>query len=192
MTIELLISVCLGVGLAASVGFRVFLPLLVLSIAAHYDVLPLNDSWQWLGEFPALFTLAIATVLEIFGYFIPWFDNILDTVGIPLAAVAGTAVMLATMADIDPLIKWTMAIIAGGGTASVISGATGSTRAVSTASTGGLGNPLVATVETAGATALSIVSVFLPILAGVIAIATLVFIRSLYKKLFQKKKTKQL
>lgn len=189
MTAELLISICLGIGLAASVGFRIFLPLLVLSIATYYDVVPLQDSWQWIGQFPALMTIGIATILEILGYFIPWFDNVLDSIAIPLAAIAGTAVMLATMVEVDTYIRWTLAIIAGGGTASIISIAAGSTRAASSASTGGLGNPIVATVETLGATALSVISVFVPILAAIIAVTTLVLVRSLYKKLFRKKRT---
>ncbi|MDH3699391.1 MAG: DUF4126 domain-containing protein, partial [Flavobacteriaceae bacterium] len=96
MTSETIISIFLGVGLAASVGFRVFLPLFALSLAAYFGVWELNDNWQWIGSLAALITLGAATIIEIFAYFIPWFDNLLDSIAVPLAAIAGTAVMVST------------------------------------------------------------------------------------------------
>ena len=87
MTAETLISVFLGVGLAASVGFRVFLPLFALSLAAYFGVWELNESWQWIGSTAALVTLGVATLVEIFGYYIPYLDNLLDSIAVPLAAM---------------------------------------------------------------------------------------------------------
>ena len=90
MTSETVISIFLGVGLAASAGFRVFLPLFALSLAGYFGVWELNANWQWIGSLAAVLTLGIATVVEVFAYFIPWVDNALDSIAIPLAAVAGT------------------------------------------------------------------------------------------------------
>ena len=160
--LEIIISIFLGVGLAAAVGFRVFLPLLILSLAGFYDYIPLNENWEWAGSLTAVITLGVATFVEIFGYYIPWFDNLLDTIAIPLAAVAGTAVMVATVGDMNPVITWALAIIAGGGTAVAIKGNASALRLTSTATTGGIANPVVATVETGTATVMSLASVFLP------------------------------
>lgn len=171
---ETMISIFLGIGLAASVGFRVFVPLFALSLAAYLDFIPLNDSWQWIGSMTALITLGIATVLEIFAYYIPWVDNLLDTIAVPLAAIAGTAVMVSTAANLDPIITWALAIIAGGGTAAAIKGTAATTRATSTATTGGIGNPVVATVETGGATAMTVLSFFIPVIAVVVAVLLLI------------------
>ena len=91
MDTQSILSIFLGIGLAASVGFRVFLPMFALSLAAHFNAWELNDSWIWIGSWPALITLGVAMFLEIFAYFIPWFDNLLDSIAIPLAAIAGTA-----------------------------------------------------------------------------------------------------
>jgi hypothetical protein len=121
-TFDIIISIFLGIGLAAAVGFRVFLPLLVLSLAGYFDIIPLNDSWQWAGSLVAVIIMGVATLIEIGGYYIPWVDNALDTIAIPLAAIAGTAVMVATMAELDPVVTWALAIIAGGGTAAAIKG----------------------------------------------------------------------
>lgn len=182
MTIETIISICLGVGLAASVGFRVFLPLFALSLAAYFDVWELNESWQWIGSKAALITLGVATLVEIFAYFIPYVDNLLDSITVPLAALAGTAVMVSTVADLSPVITWSLAIIAGGGTAAAIAGSSSTTRLASTATTGGLANPVVSTIETGTSVVMSVVSIFMPIVAIVLVIILLFIIFRVYKK----------
>ncbi len=189
MTAETVLSIFLGLGLAASVGFRVFLPLFALSLAAFFDVWQLNENWEWIGSLAAVLTLGIATVVEIFAYFIPWFDNILDSLALPLATIAGTAVMVSTVVGLDPLVTWSLAVIAGGGSATAIKGAGATSRLVSTASTGGLANPIVTTVETSAAAFVSIASIFAPILAGVLVVLILFIILRIYRKLRPKAKT---
>ncbi|RNC88608.1 MAG: DUF4126 domain-containing protein [Allomuricauda sp.] len=183
MTTETVISIFLGIGLAASTGFRVFLPLFALSLAAYFGVWDLNENWAWIGSLAALLTLGIATLAEIFAYFIPWVDNALDSLAIPLAAIAGTAVMVSTIADLDPVVTWSLAIIAGGGTATAIKGANAAGRLTSTATTGGIANPVVSTVETGTAVAVSTASIFAPVLGVVLVIIILIFIFSIYRKL---------
>lgn len=187
MTSETIISIFLGMGLAASVGFRVFLPLFFLSLASYFGIWELNESWQWIGSLAAVVALGVATLVEIFAYFIPWVDHLLDSVAIPLAAIAGTAVMVSTVADLDPVITWSLAIIAGGGTATAIKGAGAASRVASTATTGGLANPLVSTVETGTAVLVSTASIFAPILAAILVIIILVIIFRIYRKLRPKK-----
>lgn len=183
MTTETIISICLGIGLAASVGFRVFLPLFALSLASYFGVWELNESWQWIGSSAALITLGVATIIEIFGYYIPYIDNLLDSIAIPLAAIAGTAVMVSTVADLSPVITWALAIIAGGGTAAAISGISSATRLTSTVSTAGFANPVVSTVETGTAMVMSIVSIFLPVLGFILVLIVFYIIFKLYKKI---------
>lgn len=189
MTLDTVISIFLGVGLAASAGFRVFLPLFALSLAAYSGVWELNESWVWIGSLTAVLTLGIATVIEIFAYFIPWVDNLLDSIALPLAAIAGTAVMVSTVANLDPVVTWSLAIIAGGGTASAIKGANAAGRLTSTATTGGIANPVVATVETGTAAVVSAASIFAPTFAAILVIAILFFIFSIYRKLRPKSKS---
>ena len=117
--LDVLVSIALGIGLAAAVGFRVFLPLLVVSIAGYSGYLPLSDSFSWLATLPALLMLGVAAILEIAAYYIPGVDNLLDTIATPAALVAGTVVAAAVMADLPPLVKWTTAVIAGGGAAGI-------------------------------------------------------------------------
>lgn len=181
-------SILLGIGLAASVGFRVFVPLFALSIASHYHIIPLNESWEWVGGTPAMIALGLATLLEIVGYLIPWFDNILDTIAVPLAAVAGTAVMLSTAAGLDPLVTWSLAIIAGGGTATAIKASTSTTRLASTATTGGVANPIVSTVETGSSIVMSILAFVAPVLAILVVIVILWLMFKVFKWFKPRKK----
>ena len=183
MSSETVISIFLGVGLAASAGFRVFLPLFALSLASYFNVWELNDSWEWIGGLAAVLTLGVATFVEVFAYFIPWVDNALDTISLPLAAIAGTAVMVSTIADLDPVITWSLAIIAGGGTASAIKGANAAGRLTSTATTGGIANPIVSTMETGTAVVVSTASIFFPIVAAVLVIIILAVIFRIYRSI---------
>ncbi len=187
MTTETVLSIFLGIGLAASVGFRVFLPLFALSLTSYFTDFDLNESWQWIGSLAAVITLGVATLVEIFGYYIPWVDNVLDSLAVPLAAVAGTAVMVSTVAGLDPVVTWSLAIIAGGGTATAIKGAGATSRLASTATTGGVANPIVSTVETGTAVAVTTASIFAPVLGIILVILILVIIFSIYRKLRPKR-----
>ena len=163
--LDVLVSIALGVGLAAAVGFRVFLPLLVVSIAGYSGYLPLSDSFSWLATLPALLMLGVAAILEIAAYYIPGVDNLLDTIATPAALVAGTVVAAAVMADLPPLVKWTTAVIAGGGAAGITQAVTGLLRAKSTVTTGGLGNAAIATGELGGSLLTSLLALFMPLVA---------------------------
>tara|TARA_Y100001933_G_scaffold201929_1_gene203635 strand:- start:17312 stop:17884 length:573 start_codon:yes stop_codon:yes gene_type:complete len=185
---DTIISLFLGIGLAASVGFRVFLPLFALSFAAYLGVWDLNENWQWIGSLTALITLGVATIVEIFAYFIPWVDNVLDSIAIPLAGIAGTAVVVSTAANLDPVVTWSLAIIAGGGTATAIKGANAAGRLTSTGTTGGLANPLVSTVETGAAVAVSTASILVPPIAAILVIIILLVIFRIYRKIRPKAK----
>jgi len=187
MNPETIFSILIGIGLAASVGFRIFVPLFALSIATHFNVIPLNESWEWIGSSTAIIALGIATVVEIAAYLIPWLDNLLDSIAIPLAAIAGTAVMVSTVTDLDPVITWALAIIAGGGTATAIKTSTSTTRLASTASTAGIANPVISTVETGTSIIMSILSFVFPILA-VILVLVIFWVIFMVLKLFRKKK----
>jgi hypothetical protein len=182
MASETLISIFLGVGLAASVGFRIFLPLFVLSLASYFGLWDLNENWEWIGSLTAVIALGVAMIIEIGAYFIPWVDHLLDSIAIPLAAIAGTAVMVATAANLDPLVTWSLAIIAGGGTATAIKGASATGRLASTGTTGGLGNPLLTTFETGTAVVVSMASIFAPILAGILVLFIFFALFWIYKK----------
>jgi hypothetical protein len=173
---EQLLSICVGIGLSAACGFRVFVPLLVMSIASLSGHLSLAHGFGWIGTYPALVSFAVATCFEIGGYYIPWLDHLLDTLATPAAIVAGTIITASAVTDMSPFLKWTLAVIAGGGAAGIVQSATVLTRGASTITTAGFANPVVATLELAGATITSVLAVVAPILALVFIAAAMIFI----------------
>lgn len=187
MNTDTIISIFLGIGLSASVGFRVFVPLFALSLAAHFNLWELNDSWQWIGSLVAVVTFGVATVVEVFGYYIPYIDHALDTIAIPLATIAGVMVMVSTVADLSPVVTWALAIIAGGGTAGAIAGGSGVARLASTATTGGLANPVVSSIETSSALGMTVLSLFLPTIAFILVVLILFFVYKRFKKIRRSK-----
>jgi hypothetical protein len=180
---ETALSICVGIGLSAACGFRVFVPLLVMSIASLSGHMTLAHGFAWIGTYPALVSLSVATCIEIAGYYVPWLDHLLDTLATPASIVAGTIVTASAVGDMSPFLKWTVAVIAGGGAAGLVQGATVMTRAASTATTGGLANPLLSTLELAGATLTSILAIVAPVVAVLLLISIMVFLgRKLIKR----------
>jgi len=165
---EIVLGLAAGIGLSAATGFRIFVPFLVMSAAAHSGHLDLSPGFDWLGSMPALIALSVATVLEITAYYVPWLDNLLDTVATPAAVVAGTIATAAVVGDMSPFLRWTIAAIAGGGVAGIIQTSTTLLRGTSSLTTGGLANPLVATGELAGSAATSVMALSLPVIGLVI------------------------
>lgn len=165
-----LLPAALGIGLAAATGFRVFIPLLAAGLAMRAGYVPAGDTFAWAATTPALIMLAVAAAVEVVAYYVPLLDNLLDTVATPAAVVAGVCVSAAMMTDLPPMLKWTLAIIAGGGVAGATQSATALLRGASTVTTGGLGNPVLATGELLGAIAISVLAILLPWIALLIAV----------------------
>ena len=184
LTGNTVLSLFLGVGLAAASGFRVFLPLFILSLTANLagNFIQIDESLSWVGSWPALITLGVAMIVEIGAYYVPIIDNMLDTISIPLAGLAGTFAVGATLVEMNEVATWALAIIAGGGTAAAISSTTATARAVSTTTTGGIGNFLVNTGETIGALFLSITAIVLAPLAFIIAIILLLVVIKVWRR----------
>jgi Domain of unknown function (DUF4126) len=187
--IELALSVALGIALAAASGFRIFLPLLVASITAYGGHLPLSDGFAWLGTLPAVLMLSVAAIVEVLAFYIPGVDNLLDAVAAPGAVVAGIVISAAAMTDVSPMLKWALAIVAGGGAAGLTQAATTFIRAHSTVLTAGLGNPVVATAELAGATVISILAVAAPVIALGAVLAVLLLAYRLMRRIRREKGT---
>lgn len=184
---EWMFSLVVGIGLSAACGFRVFVPMLIMSIAARTGHLELADSFAWIATTPALAAFSAATMLEIGGYYIPWLDNLLDALTTPCAVVAGIIASGAMVTELDPMLHWTLAVVAGGGSATLVQVGTGALRQASALTTAGLGNPIVSTAELGGSLLLSIFAILLPFLA--LALVMLLFYFSIkgLKKLLSKK-----
>jgi hypothetical protein len=170
---ETLVTVLIGISLSAAAGLRLLIPFLAMSLAALLGHFPLADNLQWLDTPTALEGLGIAVAIETLIYYIPWLDHFLDLIALPTAMVAGTLITAAFSADLDlqPFWQWSLAIIAGGGTAGAMKGLSGLTRIVSTATTGGLANFIVTTLELLAALGISVLAIAVPTLAMVCVVS---------------------
>jgi hypothetical protein len=172
---ETILGLCIGVGLSAACGFRVFVPLLVMSIATMMGWFEPSKGFEWLAMPSVCLALAVATVCEVAAYYIPWVDNALDTVATPAAMIAGTLTTMAVSSgEMSQFAGWAAAIIVGGGTAGVVQMSTVAARGVSTATTGGLGNFVVAPGEWIGAILLSVSALLVPALVAIVVVIAVI------------------
>lgn len=169
-------SLCIGLGLSASCGFRVFVPLLVANVAALVGIIPLAENMTWLGSWTAFACLATATVVEIVAYYIPWIDNMLDTITTPSAMIAGTMLTASVLTGLDPTWQWGLGIIVGGGSAGATQLGTTTLRLGSSVTTGGVANPFIATLEHIVSLIGSLLAVFVPIFAAIISVIGLLIL----------------
>ncbi|MBD6619804.1 DUF4126 domain-containing protein [Komarekiella sp. 'clone 1'] len=185
------IELLLGISLSAAAGFRVFVPLLTLSVASVIGHLDLPTDFDWVETPQALIVFAIACLLEISGYYVPWLDHLLDIVSTPAAIIAGTIVTASLAPEMNPLVQWTLALIAGGGTAGLTKGLMNILRLGSTGVSGGLTNPVLSTTELIIAIVLSVLAIALPVVAGIIVIGVLIIAIQRIWKFFSSKSSSQ-
>ncbi len=189
MTSETIAAIALGIGLSASSGFRVFVPLLVASLAAKAGIIPLQESFSWMASWPALVCFTVATLVEILAYYIPFIDNLLDSITTPLAIGAGSLLMTSVLPVDENMLRWIIGIIIGGGMAAGIQAGSVVTRLISSKLTVGMGNPVVATGENVAAFGTSVTALFAPILVALIVILIFVYFLTKVGKRFRRSKT---
>jgi hypothetical protein len=174
-TPALLVSLITGFGLSAACGFRIFVPLLVMNLAAKAEYLTLSSGFDWIGSTPATIVFASATALEIGAYYLPFIDNLLDALAAPTAVVAGTLVTASQIGEMNPLVTWSLAAIVGGGAAGVVQGLTTAVRQVSAFATAGFGNPLVSTAEAGASVVMTVLMLIVPTLTVMALLVLLYF-----------------
>lgn len=185
---ETLLGIAVGLGLSAACGFRVFVPLLVMNLASLSGHLHLASDFAWIGTSYATVAFAAATIVEVLGYYIPWLDHALDIAATPTAFIAGILATASLVTDMSPFLKWTLALIAGGGIAGLVQGTTVTLRTTSLASTAGLGNPLVSTLELGASIFLSLLAILVPILCiALIGFLCVFVIRKAGRLVFRKR-----
>jgi len=184
--LELLSTIGVALGLGAAAGLRVFVPLLIASVATKLGFITPGAGMEWLGSWWAVALFATLSLAEAIAFHVPWVDHALDAVAAPLAVVSGTLVAAAPLlhtlgvdgaaSTTNQLLPWAAALVGGGVPAAGVQLASMTTRAASTATTLGTANPIVATIESVGATILSILAILLPILAGVLVLGVIALV----------------
>jgi hypothetical protein len=177
-----------GISLSAAAGLRVFLPVLALGLASRLGLLELGEEFAWLASDPVLLVVGIAALLEAGAYYIPVVDNLLDTLATPAAIGGGTVIVASLLPEMNGLLQWSTATLLGGGAAGIVQGTTVLARGVSTTSTGGLANPLIATSETGGSLLTIALALLMPLVFGVLVILVLVWLLVRLFRLLRKRR----
>lgn len=173
---DIAFGILLGIGLSAAAGFRVFLPLLVTNIASMLGYINLSHGFEWMGGWIAFAAFTAAAIVEILAYYIPWLDNLLDTISGPLAMIAGTVLTASFLTEANPLLQWVLGIIVGGGTAGIVKVGASAARLTSTATTGGAGNAVVATGENVMSAVTAILSFIIPFITAFLVFLIVIYL----------------
>jgi hypothetical protein len=178
MDYSFLPHIAMGIALSACAGFRVFIPMLAGALAARFGIIDLPADMQWLESWAAIACFGTAALAEIAAYYIPFIDNALDTIAAPLSVAAGTvlASSILPIADQEPIVRWGVALLAGGSAAGTIQLGTGLLRLFSSKATIGMGNPVVSTTENVAAIGGSVLSLFIPIVVALLLLGLIVWI----------------
>jgi hypothetical protein len=185
--VETLVALCVGLGLSAACGFRVFIPMLAMSLAGKAGLLGLGPGFEWMATWPALVGFGTAACVEVVAYYIPWLDHLLDTIASPAAVLAGTLAAASQIDSMHPMLQWSTALIGGGGAAGGMQLLTVGTRVTSTVTTAGIANPIVSSIENAVAAILSALAIIVPVALGVVLlIIVAVLVRRRIKRSHQR------
>jgi hypothetical protein len=172
--VDPLLGIPVGLALSTAAGLRVFIPLLITSLAARSGYLALTPSMSWIASDAALVAFVTAAIMEVGAYYVPWLDNVADAIATPAAITVGIIEMAAVTPDLPPLLRWTVAVIAGGGVAGFAQLATTLLRFKSSTLTAGTGNPIVATAELVGSLAIAVLALLAPLVAAVFVLILLI------------------
>lgn len=179
------LPVLLGLGLASATGLRTFLPLLMLALAAKFEFagVRLNDQMAWLAGWPTIAALAIAATVEFADDKIPAVDHALNALGFVTRPVAGAVAAGSVLWSVDPTVAAVAGVIVGAPAALAFNAAQGGMRAASTATTGGLGNPVVSLVEDVLAFFTAILALLAPILVPVLLVLLMIVVFRIGRRL---------
>ena len=164
-------TIALAIALAASAGLRAWLPLFVAGLLAKLGVADVGDGFGWLASWPALVLFGVATVLEIVGDKVPALDHALDTVGTVLRPIAGAVAAAAVLVNIhDPMMAMVLGMVVGAPVALAPHAVKAGTRAVSSATTAGLANPVISTIEDVIAISIALLAFVVPVLVALVVL----------------------
>ena len=186
--VTIIMATLMGISLAAASGFRVFLPPFLLSLAARFNVVWFLDidligtQFEFFTSTLSIVVLGIATVAEFAAFYAPWVDSALDTIATPASIVAGVAMTAIVLEGNEPIIQWTIAIVAGGGVAATIQSATVAIRGLSSTFTFGLGNPAVATSENVASVVLTLIAILIPFLSALFVLLIVALLLRMKRK----------
>ena len=168
-----------GIALAATAGLRVFMPFLFVGAMSRYASVPTPGMLDWTATDGGFLLLLIATLAEVLADKVPMVDHALDAAATFIKPAAGVSLPVALLTDVSPMAAWTLGIVAGGPLALGVHATKAGTRALSSATTVGIGNPVLSLLEDALAVVILVFTVLAPVIAlGVVVALAMLTVRA--------------
>jgi hypothetical protein len=163
-----------AIGLGAATGLNAWIPLFGLGLAQRFGVVTLSGPYDALGSTPALIVLGALFALDLVGDKVPPIDHVLHLIGFVIAPLSGAVVFAAQdslLSNSHPV----LAAVAGMTLGGLVHGGRSAFRPAVTATTGGIGNPVVSTIEDVVSTVLTVLAILVPVLAFLFLVAVVAF-----------------
>ncbi len=171
---EAITNVLAAFGLSGSAGLNAYVPLLVVALTARFsNLVVLNKPWDTLESWWVIGVLAVLVVIEFFADKVPAVNHANDVIQTFVRPTAGAILFAAstsTIANVDPAVALILGLLTAG---TVHVGKSALLRPAVTATTGGVANPVVSTIEDVVAFIVSVVAVLVPALIVVLLVLLL-------------------
>ena len=176
LSTQAILALLTALGLSSTAGFRAYLPLLALAVGSSIDssALPLQPNFQTLKSPPLIIILGVLTILEFVVDKIPVIDHFSDAVHTAIRPLSGAIIMAGTQNSVSDINPW---LAAGVGAVLALAFHTvkATSRPVVSATTAGVGNPIVSTIEDILTVVTSVLLIVAPII-GIILLVILVLL----------------
>jgi uncharacterized membrane protein len=173
---QFIFVILMAVSLSACAGIRAFIAPLALSLFAMTGHITLSPQFSWLASWEAAAIFGLAVVIEIVADKYPGVDHVLDAAAVVIKPAMGALMASSLLTGVDPLLALCIGIIVGGTTAGVVHVGHAKLRLLSTAFTGGLGNPILSFIEDGVAVVWAALMPWIYIVTGILAILLIVWL----------------
>lgn len=185
-----MIDIFSSFGLSAASGLNAYLPLLIIGLMGRYtDLITLSKPWNVLENGWVLLVLGVLLAVEMTADKIPAVDTVNDGIQTVVRPVSGALLFAASnnvISDTSPLLAMILGLLMAGG----VHAAKATFRPVVTATTGGLGNPVVSTAEDIASGGMTLIALLMPVLAAVLVLAGFILFSWLFWRLWSRQQPK--
>lgn len=168
-----MVDVLSAFGLSAATGLNAYLPLLIVGLVARYtDLITLRPPFDALENPWVLGVLGVLLLIEMTVDKIPAVDTVNDVIQSVVRPAAG-AIIFAASANVITDIHPALGIICGLLAAFGVHAVKATARPAITATTAGIGNPVVSVAEDVVSGTTTLAAIWLPTLAAVVILVLL-------------------
>jgi hypothetical protein len=181
MTAQAFLALATAFGLSTAAGLNAYIPLFIVALLSRVSsLITLSEPYDALSSWWVIGLLALLMTMEILVDKIPAADTANDVVHTFIRPAAGALLFAAStkVIGLHPILAALCGVILAGGVHAAKTGA----RPVVTATTAGVGNPVVSTIEDIVAFVTSLLAVIAPYVVGFLLLTGLLIFLWWYER----------